>query len=101
VPIPDDQNTQKPQKSDYLKGFVVATMIFGVITVIFFSKNTPPDSHSSAPNTAMTTEESEQLIQGSVVHIDCPLADGSGDQLGSGTIINSEGLVLTNAHVIP
>ena len=79
-------------KSIFLK--IIVSLISIVILYIIFAKN---------PFSFLVKERfiSQNLIASSVVNIVCESQVDDELSGGSGTIINSDGLIITNAHIIP
>jgi hypothetical protein len=81
----------------FRKKLVIVVVIFiaGLLLLAIIGSN-------STSNSIEITQSTQDEISQSVVNIFCPSAvsgkDASG---GSGTIINEDGLILTNSHIIP
>jgi len=85
---------------------VVGLLIFFIAIGAFEDTNTSNNSYTPtysdiSVKQAKNTPNSQNKIAASVVNIIC--SDGTEDGLsgGSGTIMNSDGLILTNSHIIP
>ncbi len=72
----------------------IIAMVFIVLIVIGTNTNTG--------NSIQITQATQDEIAQSVVNILCPsTVQGENASGGSGTIINEDGLILTNSHIIP
>jgi hypothetical protein len=88
---------------------VIGIIVFLVIISIFSEDSSPKDSYSLPSSQSISVRQyspappyNQEEITATVVNIFCPSTlpneEASG---GSGIIIDSEGLVLTNSHIIP
>ncbi|MFZ2038624.1 MAG: DUF2116 family Zn-ribbon domain-containing protein [Minisyncoccia bacterium] len=73
-------------------GIIVVVIVIGISALVFYENN--KDSISNA-------DQKDQEIASAVVNIYCSGKTDKDDSGGSGTILTEEGLILTNAHIIP
>ena len=96
------------KKALYITGGIIL-LLFIILLVAASDDSSTPDSTNSTPPATATTDQNNSFpatttvdqakIISSVVNIWC--ADGDNYSGGSGTLWTSEGLILTNAHIIP
>lgn len=90
IPIPIKKNKFFTKKKIVIIGSTFLFLVIIIVLLSFYSSNKVP-----------TTDQRNLDIASAVVNIYCSgetEEDGSG---GSGTIMTEDGLVLTNAHIIP
>ncbi len=85
--------------------FTMKIVIIGGILLLLLITLTIYLIYSNEGSNILTTEKTQKDIASAVVNIFCEGANGTDSDSqgsgGSGTIITTDGLVLTNAHIIP
>jgi hypothetical protein len=97
LPISASAKTRNSHKRKWLIGIIVVIIIAATIWFLTY------DNRGAA--TRATIDQTQDDIASTVVNIYCEGANGWSDESqvsgGSGTIITTDGLVLTNSHIIP
>jgi S1-C subfamily serine protease len=101
------KNNYKISKPRLIWGaIVVGLIILGIFSGNSPSSNSTPSASNNSnsqtietSNKAVNTTRSQSQVAKTIINILCPYGDsGSG---GSGTILYSNGLILTNNHIVP
>lgn len=76
-------------------------IIFGIIVIVLAAAIAAFAYYEKENNSISATDKKDQEIASSVVNIYCNGKTDEDSSGGSGTILTEEGLILTNAHIIP